>query len=164
MDQSVDSPAATVLCQACHPRALLPRRMTVGASGHDLAACLDEEIVLEPGERRAVPTGLILAIPLGYEGVLRPRSGLALKQGVTLLNSPGTIDSDYRGEVKVILINLGQEPARIAHGDRIAQLVIQSVPAFSLAWGEINDQTARGEGGFGHTGVASLADSARGEQ
>lgn len=146
-----------IRCRACRPGAILPRRMTEGASGFDLAACLEQPHILRPGERAAIPTGLIMAIPRGMEGVVRPRSGLALRAGVTLLNAPGTIDSDYRGEVCVILVNLGSEPLTIAHGDRIAQLVIQELPPVEVAWGEVEDDTVRGAGGFGHTGLASGA-------
>ena len=133
------------------PDATLPAYMTEGAAGLDLAAALDAPLVLAPGARAMVPTGLALAIPPGYEGQVRPRSGLATRQGVTCLNTPGTIDSDYRGEVRVILINLGQEPVTIQHGDRIAQLVVAAVARLSVVEGEI-DATERGSGGFGSTG------------
>jgi dUTP pyrophosphatase len=133
------------------PDATLPAYMTEGAAGLDLAAALDAPLVLAPGARAMVPTGLALAIPPGYEGQVRPRSGLASRQGVTCLNTPGTIDSDYRGEVKVILINLGQAPVTIQHGDRIAQLVVAEVARLPVVEGEIDD-TARGAGGFGSTG------------
>ena len=133
------------------PDATLPAYMTEGAAGLDLAAALDAPLVLAPGARAMVPTGLALAIPSGYEGQVRPRSGLAARQGVTCLNTPGTIDSDYRGEVRVILINLGQEPVTIQHGDRIAQLVVAAVARLSVVEGEI-DATERGSGGFGSTG------------
>ena len=133
------------------PDATLPAYMTEGAAGLDLAAALDAPLVLAPGARATVPTGLALAIPSGYEGQVRPRSGLAARQGVTCLNTPGTIDSDYRGEVRVILINLGQEPVTIQHGDRIAQLVVGQVARLSVVEGEI-DATERGSGGFGSTG------------
>ena len=133
------------------PDATLPAYMTEGAAGLDLAAALDAPLVLAPGARAMVPTGLALAIPSGYEGQVRPRSGLAARQGVTCLNTPGTIDSDYRGEVRVILINLGQEPVTIQHGDRIAQLVVAAVARLSVVEGDI-DETERGAGGFGSTG------------
>lgn len=131
----------------------LPRRMTPGASGCDLAAAVTEPLTLQPGERAATPTGLSFAIPVGYEVQIRPRSGLALHKGVTVLNAPGTIDADYRGEVKVILINLGQEPATIARGDRIAQAVPMAT-AVTLDFVETDtlSATGRGDGGFGHTG------------
>jgi dUTP pyrophosphatase len=132
----------------------LPAYETRGAAGMDLrcAAAEDQPIVLKPGERVAAPTGLCIAIPRGFEGQVRPRSGLALRDGVTCLNTPGTIDADYRGEVKVILINLGQVDAVIRRGDRIAQLVI--APVTEAAWAEVEDLdgTARGAGGFGSTG------------
>lgn len=130
----------------------LPAYATEGASGMDVRACLTEDIVLLPMQRMAVPTGLWIEIPRGFEVQVRPRSGLALKQGITCLNTPGTIDSDYRGEVKVILVNLSDQPQSIRHGERIAQLVLQRVErAF---WSETATLGAseRGEGGFGHTG------------
>ena len=130
----------------------LPRYMTLRASGMDLFADLDEEIVLQPGERRLIPTGIALSIPEGYEGQIRPRSGLALKNGITLVNTPGTIDGDYRGEVGILLINLGQEPFKVRRGERIAQLVIAPVSRAELEWVEGLDDTPRNEGGFGHTG------------
>ncbi|BCR04835.1 deoxyuridine 5'-triphosphate nucleotidohydrolase [Desulfuromonas versatilis] len=135
------------------PAALLPRYMTELAAGMDLFACLENPIVLAAGERVLVPTGIALAIPAGFEGQVRPRSGLALRQGVTLVNSPGTIDADYRGEVGVIVINHGSEPVTISSGDRIAQLVIAPVRRALLAEVESLDATAREGGGFGHTGV-----------
>jgi dUTP pyrophosphatase len=127
--------------------------MSDGASGFDLCACLDKPVVLQPGGRSLVPTGLALEIHPGMEAQVRPRSGLAVRQGVGLVNAPGTIDSDYRGEVCVILINWGEEPVTIRSGDRIAQLVFARVEPVRLRWTpQIND-TARGVGGFGHTGV-----------
>ncbi|MEZ5947050.1 MAG: dUTP diphosphatase [Hyphomonas sp.] len=132
----------------------LPAYETVGSAGMDVRAAVPEgePMVLAPGERAMVPTGLSVAIPLGYEIQVRPRSGLAAKHGLTCLNTPGTIDSDYRGEIKVILINLGQEPFTIARGERIAQLVL--APVTQLAWEAVDalDETARGAGGFGSTG------------
>ncbi|HHY36506.1 MAG TPA: dUTP diphosphatase [Firmicutes bacterium] len=130
----------------------LPAYMTEGAAGMDLYAALEEEVVLRPGERKLIPTGIQVAIPAGYEGQVRPRSGLAAKYGVTLLNTPGTIDADYRGEIKVLLINLGQESFVIRRGDRIAQLVISPVVRGSLVVEARLEETSRGEGGFGHTG------------
>jgi dUTP pyrophosphatase len=128
--------------------------MTTGSSGCDIAAALSADITIMPGKRAIVPTGFCFEIPQGYEVQVRSRSGLAAKNGVMVLNSPGTIDSDYRGEVKVILANLGDEPFAVHHGDRIAQIVAMSVPA-SLGFTESSDisSTHRGEGGFGHTGV-----------
>ncbi len=131
----------------------LPRYETTGAAGMDLLAAVTADLVLQPGARAIVPTGLQMAIPAGYEVQVRPRSGLAAKNGVTVLNSPGTIDSDYRGEVGVILINLGAEPFTITRGARIAQMVIASVTQGSLIEAETLDATARGAGGFGSTGV-----------
>ena len=131
----------------------LPAYETAHAAGMDLRAAIpeDEPLTLHPGDRHAVPTGLAMAIPPGYEGQVRPRSGLALRNGVTCLNSPGTVDADYRGEVKVILINLGPENFIVRRGDRIAQLLI--APVVQAAWRETAalDETARGEGGFGST-------------
>lgn len=128
----------------------IPERATTGASGYDLRA--REGVLLFPGQRALIKTGLRLALPDGYEAQIRPRSGLALKHGVTVLNSPGTIDSDYRGEVGVILINLGETAASIKPGDRIAQMVIVPVPAVELVPVAHLPKTARGEGGFGSTG------------
>ena len=130
----------------------LPRYMTAGAAGMDLLADLDADLVLQPGERRLVPTGIAIAIPPGFEGQVRPRSGLAHRDGVTLLNAPGTVDADYRGEVQVLLVNLGQAPVRVQRGDRIAQLVV--APVTRAGWREVTSlpETARGAGGFGSTG------------
>ena len=130
----------------------LPQYMTAGAAGLDLLAAVDEEVSLPAGGFMVVPTGLAIALPEGYEAQIRPRSGLAAKYGVTLLNSPGTIDQDYRGEIKVILINHGRENFPIKRGDRIAQLVV--APVVRVEWVPSADleETARGEGGFGHTG------------
>ena len=130
----------------------LPERASAGASGFDLRAALAEGLVLEPGERTAVPTGLAFAVPEGWELQVRPRSGLALREGLTCLNSPGTVDADYRGEVKVILINHGAETFRIERGDRIAQLVLAPVVRAELRLVDGLDDTARADGGFGSTG------------
>ena len=130
----------------------IPSRATRGAAGWDIKADLKEDVCLEPGERMLIPTGIALEIPEGYEGQIRPRSGWAQRTGVTLLNSPGTIDSDYRGEVKILLINLGKEPVWIRDGDRIAQLVFAEISPVRLALREEMSPTKRGEGGFGHTG------------
>ncbi len=127
-----------------------PAYATEGSAGADLAAC--ESVVVPPGEWRAVATGIFLEIPRGYEIQLRPRSGLALRRGVTLLNAPGTIDSDYRGEVKVLVVNHGREPFRIAPGDRIAQMVLQPVVVMNFEEGGGLSETERGSGGFGSTG------------
>lgn len=130
----------------------LPEYATTGSSGMDIRANLEQEIILHPLERALIPTGLFLEIPHGYEAQIRPRSGLAIKQGITCLNTPGTIDADYRGEIKVILINLSNEPVTILHGDRIAQMVFAKVEQIQLLPVSIINDTLRGEGGFGHTG------------
>ena len=130
----------------------LPERATAHAAGYDLRADLDGPLTLAPGGRTAVPTGWRMAIPPGYEAQVRPRSGLALKHGVTCLNTPGTIDADYRGEVKVILANLGAEPVTLQPGERIAQLVICALPAVRFVTAAELPETERGEGGFGSTG------------
>ncbi|MBY0532503.1 MAG: dUTP diphosphatase [Xanthobacteraceae bacterium] len=139
-----------------------PEYATAGAAGMDLVAAVpaNEPLKIHPGARAAVPTGLIFAIPQGFEGQVRPRSGLALKSGVTVLNAPGTIDSDYRGEVKVILANTSNEPFEISRGMRIAQLVFARVEQMQLQEVHSLDGTARGSGGFGSTGVQSSRKSA----
>jgi dUTP pyrophosphatase len=131
----------------------LPEYATIGSSGLDIRANIETDIVLAPMQRYMVPTGLYMEIPLGYEIQVRPRSGLALKNGITCLNSPGTIDSDYRGEIRVILINLSTESQTIVNGDRIAQIVLQKVE--SLEWKQDTElqETDRGVGGFGHSGI-----------
>jgi len=131
----------------------LPAYHTEGAAGLDLLADVPDTVQIGPGERALVPTGLALEIPLGFEGQVRPRSGLALHQGVTLANSPGTIDSDYRGEIQVLLINLGRDPVAVRRGDRIAQLVI--APVARATWLEVAELSPSGRagGGFGHTGA-----------
>ena len=141
--------AIRVINQSSNP---LPAYATKGAAGMDLRANLEEPITLEPLDRCLVPTGLFIELPEGYEAQIRPRSGLAVKQGITCLNTPGTIDSDYRGEIKVILINLSKEPQLIQHSDRIAQMVINKVEVATLIAVQQIEETARGEGGFGHTG------------
>lgn len=135
--------------------AIVPQYMTDHAAGLDLCAALDCSVLLEPGNRILVPTGLAVAIPVGYEGQVRPRSGLALKNGVTLVNSPGTIDADYRGEIGVIMINHGEETFVINPGDRIAQMLISPVTHAELQVVDSLEETARGVGGFGHTGVGN---------
>lgn len=134
--------------------ATLPRYETEGAAGMDLRAHLDAPMSIEPGQRVLIPTGLRVAIPPGYEGQVRPRSGLAQRHGVTILNAPGTVDSDYRGEIKVILVNLGQDAFTVNPGDRIAQLVIAPVARAELVQVEELPESERGEGGFGHTGTS----------
>ncbi|MEQ8396656.1 dUTP diphosphatase [Thalassobaculum sp.] len=131
----------------------LPAYETEGAAGMDLRAAIDAPFTLAPLERHAIPTGLSIALPLGYEAQVRARSGLAFRSGIACVNAPGTVDSDYRGEIKVILVNLGQEPVTFARGDRIAQLVV--APVSRVAWDEVEslDETGRGSGGFGSTGV-----------
>ncbi len=138
----------------------LPSYQSSGAAGLDLVAALapDAREILRPGERRLVPTGLVLEIPPGFEAQVRPRSGLALKHGVTVLNTPGTIDSDYRGEVGVILINLGPEPFAIGRGDRIAQMVVAPAIQARLVTVEALSETGRGAGGFGSTGREAATD------
>lgn len=138
----------------------LPEYQTEGSAGLDLLAAIDETMpwILQPRDRTAVPTGLTLELPPGTEAQVRPRSGLAWKHGVTVLNSPGTIDSDYRGEVQVMLINLGSEPFMIRRGDRIAQLVIAQVTRAKLAATLVLSKTKRGAGGFGSTGTSTIAD------
>jgi dUTP pyrophosphatase len=129
-----------------------PRYMTEKSSGMDLYAALAEDIYLNPGERRLIPTGIAVSVPEGFEAQIRPRSGLALKEGVTLVNTPGTVDADYRGEIGIILINHGQNPFRVKRGDRVAQMVIAPVARAQLEWVENLDETPRSDGGFGHTG------------
>ena len=133
----------------------LPDYGTAAAAGADLLAAIDQDIELKPMERRIVPTGISIALPVGFEAQVRPRSGLALKNGITVVNAPGTVDADYRGEVGVILVNLGKEPFRISRGMRIAQLVVARHAR--AVWREVGElgQTARGAGGFGSTGVTA---------
>ncbi len=137
------------------PRARLPQRKSAEASGWDLAACLEAPIRLAVGRWALVPTGIALEIPNGYEAQVRPRSGLAAHHGIGLLNAPGTIDSDYRGEVCVILMNWGSEEFEVKDGDRIAQLVFARVAQADLSWAAEIAASDRGEGGFGHTGIGS---------
>jgi dUTP pyrophosphatase len=132
---------------------LLPEYRTAGASGMDLRADVDAALVLPPMGRALVPTGIAVAIPDGFEGQVRPRSGLALSAGVTCLNSPGTVDADYRGEIRVLLVNLGTEPFTVRRGDRIAQLIFAPVVRAALGVVDELPPTPRGEGGFGHTGL-----------
>ena len=131
----------------------LPAYETEHAAGMDLRAAVIDPIVIPPGGRALIPTGLRIAVPPGYEAQIRPRSGLALKHGITLPNTPGTIDADYRGEIRVILLNLGDEPFSIQRGDRIAQLIV--APVARVRWAGVDrlSDTRRGDGGFGHTGV-----------
>ena len=131
----------------------LPAYETADSAGMDLRAAVEEPLVLKPGKRLLVPTGLKMAIPRGYEVQIRPRSGMAYKHGITMLNSPGTIDADYRGEVKMLAVNLGDEPYTINHGDRIAQMVLAPVTQAKITEVPELDDTVRGEGGFGSTGT-----------
>lgn len=131
----------------------LPQYATPQSAGMDLRANLEEAVTLQPLERRLIPTGLHIALPAGYEAQVRPRSGLALKKGITVLNTPGTIDADYRGEIGVVLINLSQEPFVVNDGERIAQMIIARHEQGELIEVDVLDETERGEGGYGHTGV-----------
>lgn len=131
----------------------IPAYATPGSAGMDIRANLDEAVTLQPLERRLIPTGLFIELPEGYEAQIRPRSGMAIKQGITCLNSPGTVDADYRGELKIILINLSDTIQVINHSDRIAQMIIAKTEKAELIQVEELNETARGEGGFGHTGV-----------
>jgi dUTP pyrophosphatase len=149
------SDARVLRVHLLRPDARMPRYASDGAAGLDLHAALDAPLTIEPGERRAVPTGLAIALPSGHEGQVRPRSGLAIKHGVTVLNAPGTVDADYRGEVQVLLVNLSREPYTIAPDDRIAQLVV--APVVRVAVEQVADAeslgaTTRGTGGFGSSG------------
>ena len=141
-----------VRIQRLREGAILPRYMSDGAAGMDLAASVDSEVTIAPGERQLVGSGVAIALPRGYEAQVRPRSGLALRHGITVLNAPGTIDEDYRGEIKVLLINHGREPFVIKSGERIAQLVIAPVSRVRLDEAATLDETVRGAGGYGHTG------------
>ena len=133
----------------------IPKYETLGSSGMDLAANTEKDIIINPGDKALIPTGLFFSIPRGYEIQIRPRSGLAAKKGITVLNTPGTIDSDYRGEIKIILINLSKDEFTVKHGERIAQMVICPVVQVQLEEVEELDQTDRGLGGFGSTGNKS---------
>ena len=130
----------------------LPRYMTEQAAGMDLCAAVHEEVLIKPGQRELIPTGIALAVPEGYEAQIRPRSGLAIKNGIALVNSPGTIDADYRGEIGIIMINFGSEPFVVKRGDRIAQMVINKIYHASFKLTDDLDPTKRDSGGFGHTG------------
>lgn len=156
MDTRIDSgsDATVAVTRLPHGKNMpLPAYETALAAGMDLAAAVEQEIVLQPGDRVLVPTGLAIALPAGFEAQVRPRSGLAVRHGITVLNSPGTVDADYRGEIKVPLINHGQEPFTISPGSRIAQLVIARHA--TIQWQEVSvlDETERGVGGFGSTGL-----------
>jgi dUTP pyrophosphatase len=131
----------------------LPEYESEGSSGMDIRAAVNEPVVMKPGEIALIPSGLSVAVPPGYEAQMRPRSGLAFHHGVGMVNAPGTIDSDYRGEIGIIMINWGKEPFTIRRGDRIAQMIISRVYRAELAEVDVLDTTSRGQGGFGHTGV-----------
>jgi dUTP pyrophosphatase len=133
-------------------KASLPQYKTTGASGFDLSACIDKDLILNPGDIKLIPTGLIFEIPNGYEIQIRPRSGLALKYGITLVNTPGTIDSDYRGEVKLITTNVSKEPFTVKNGERIAQAILTNYVRAEITEDKVLSETERGTGGFGHTG------------
>ena len=145
----------TVKVKKLSQNALVPEYMSQGASGCDVMACLEEPLDVAPLARAAIPTGLAVEIPEGFEIQVRPRSGLAFKKGLTVINAPGTIDSDYRGEVKVLVVNLGREPVKISHGDRVAQLILQKVER--ICWQPSSDlaHSQRDMGGFGSTGIRS---------
>jgi len=151
-EASSETPRVLVSRTPENPDLPLPAYATAGSAGADLAACLDSPIVLGPGDRATVPTGIRVAIPEGYEGEIRPRSGLAARFGVTLANAPGTVDSDYRGEVKILLVNLGREPVTVRRGDRVAQMLVRPVSQALFVEAPGLPPTQRGEGGFGHTG------------
>jgi len=136
-----------------NPDLPLPEKMSRLSAGFDLRAAVENPVTVPPGETALIPTGLALGIPAGFEGQVRPRSGLASNYGLTILNAPGTIDADYRGELKVLLINLGRKPVPIKRGDRIAQLIIAPIVSVTLEETSELDPTLRGDGGFGHTGV-----------
>lgn len=152
MDYDPAVPALIVSIQRLSPNATLPAYATPGAAGMDLSAAIDEPMVLEPGRTALVPCGFAIALPHGFEAQVRPRSGLAAKHGVTVLNAPGTIDCDYRGEVKAILINHGSEPFMIVPGMRVAQMVVAAVEQVVWASADTLPDTVRADGGFGHTG------------
>jgi dUTP pyrophosphatase len=141
----------------CREGAGLPSYQTAGAAGADVSACLTEPVVIPAGGFAAIPTGLFVEIPAGYEIQVRPRSGLAAKYGVTCLNTPGTIDSDYRGEIKVLLINHGKESFTVNHGERVAQLVVAPVIQARFTSAQLLSHTERAEGGFGSTGVGAVS-------
>ncbi len=140
------------ICRVRKGNVALPSYQSAHAAGVDLSADIEQEVTLAPSERAAIPTGIALAIPVGFEGQVRPRSGRAIDEGLTVLNAPGTIDADYRGEVKVLLVNLGQQTISIRPGERIAQLVIAPVVQAEFVEVESLEESGRGGGGFGHTG------------
>lgn len=133
-------------------KSAVPSYESEGASGGDLKAFIDKDVIIEPGKRALIPTGLFIEVPEGYEAQVRPRSGLAVRNGIVVLNTPGTVDADYRGEIKVILCNLGEDPFVVKNGDRIAQMVICPVFQAEYEWAEVLNESKRGSGGFGSTG------------
>ncbi len=139
-----------------NPSAILPQRMTKNAAGYDLYSCHDSDIILKSGEVRLIPTGLAIALPTGFEAQIRPRSGLAIKHQIGVLNSPGTIDADYRGEIKIILFNFGSDDFIIKPNSRIAQMIISKHETIEFKLTEKLDDTSRGSGGFGHTEIEFL--------
>ena len=145
--------AEIVLFKKCHPGASLPVQGTAHAAGYDITACLDDPVEIAPGQRELIPTGLQMELPVGMEAQVRPRSGLAIKHGLTLLNSPGTIDADYRGEIMVIIINHSSDVFEVTDGMRIGQLVFQYVVTPEIQEADTISDTVRGSGGFGHTGL-----------
>ena len=149
----LDSICVKVKTLEAHKGLPLPGYESEGSSGMDIRACVEEPVSLNPGKIKLIPTGLSISIPPGYEAQIRPRSGLALKHGIGIVNSPGTIDSDYRGEVGIILINWGKDSFMIKRGDRIAQMVISRLYKADILETEDLDATSRGEGGFGHSGI-----------
>ena len=148
----------SVKIKICNPALIdqgipLPGYASEGASGMDIRACLESPVILDPGQIKLIPTGLAMSIPMGYEVQIRPRSGLALKNGIGMVNGPGTIDSDYRGEIGIILVNWGDAPFVVRMGDRIAQMVLAKVYRADFQTVADLDETQRGEGGFGHSGI-----------
>jgi len=146
------APLVLVSRTAENPDLPLPDYATAESAGADLTACVPAPVTIPPGDRASVPTGLRIALPSGYEAEVRPRSGLAARWGLTLANAPGTIDADYRGEIRILLVNLGREPVTVRRGDRIAQMLVRPVSRARFAEATHLPETARGEGGFGHTG------------
>lgn len=150
-------PAVAVRIRRLPHAAGLPERASAGSAGWDLRAAIAEPVAIPPGTRRLIPTGLVLGLPPGYEAQIRPRSGLAFRQGLTVLNAPGTIDSDYRGEVKLLLVNLGDKPVEVERGERLAQMVVAAVPEVAFreddALGRRPTEGGRNDGGFGSTGT-----------
>lgn len=158
--RGTDGPLVVRVLRLSHAVDGLPRQMTEGSAGFDLPAAVEDPVAIEPGGRRRIPTGYALALPPGHEGQVRSRSGLADRYGVAVLNAPGTVDADYRGEVMVVLVNHGDEPFTVNRGDRIAQLVVHRVTRVRLDEASDLPSSARGGGGFGSTGLAGPRDAA----